>query len=173
MDFEADVRGGWSSWGPEGHRRTMGVRRPNPLLSFHKYSQGGCECFSHQGALRPYEETEPRLGVWGGLPKEAGQISGIEKEGRISLQRSNDAKTGGGERVVSGPCDRVLGQESSGAGRGLGPQLCPEDSREPQRTCGLAEASSSLTERKTGAGGGNRYVPRGSRDQTWAAALTP
>lgn len=39
---------------------------------------------------------------------------------------------------------------------------------EPHRTCGLAEASSSLTGRNSGVDG-----PWGCRDQAWAAARPP
>lgn len=70
---------------------------------------------------------QPRVGVWGGLSKEADQISWVKKERKISLHGNSDAKPGDGEWTVSGLCERVLGQEGGGAGRGLGTQLCPED----------------------------------------------
>ena len=79
------------------------------------------------GDLSDLMRKQPRVGVWGGLSKEADQISWVEKEGKMSLHGNNDAKPGNGEWIVSGPCGRVLGQEGGGAGRCLGAQLCPED----------------------------------------------
>ena len=40
---------------------------------------------------------QPGVGVWGGLSKEADQISWVEKERKISLHGNNDAKPGDGE----------------------------------------------------------------------------
>lgn len=84
MDFEANVRGGWLSWGPEGHR---GPWSGFQTLFFHSINiPKGDVGASATRDLSDLLRKQPRVGVWEASQGGRSDFMGKERKEDIPAQ---------------------------------------------------------------------------------------